>query len=77
VDIGNSEALMRRSFLVAPLLPIGSAQEVKFSGNRNFTPNGDRFGDTMDAYTHHAFIDSDYTFLPADLQGIREVSPDS
>jgi hypothetical protein len=67
-DKGN-RSLIWRSFLVAPLLSKGDGEEVKFSGNTDFKPNGDALGDVMDAFTHHAFLDSGETFLPADLQG--------
>ncbi len=62
-------SLIQRTFLVAPYISADGKKEVKFSGNDNFLPNDDSLGTVMDAFTHHAFVDSSETFLPADLQG--------
>ncbi|KAF8991418.1 kinase-like domain-containing protein [Cyathus striatus] len=61
-------------FLITPLLPIGGAyQERKFCGNGDVVNNTDTLGRAVDAYIHHALVDSHSTFLLADIQGM--ISP--
>ncbi|KAG6380424.1 kinase-like domain-containing protein [Boletus reticuloceps] len=72
----DNRTLLFKTFLAAPLLSCdGLYQERKFCGNTDIPQNEDRLGLAIDAYIHHALVDSGKTVLLSDLQGI--VAPDS
>jgi hypothetical protein len=63
-------SLIFDTFLVAPYLPKG-VDEMRFCGNEDVPDNQDVLGRAVDAFQHHALIDSGFTILLADLQGDR------
>jgi myosin-heavy-chain kinase len=70
-DIPEADrSLIRRSFLAADLLPLKACEEMKFSGNEDFTPNVSQIGKAMDAFAHHVLSETNNSILPADLQGL-------
>jgi len=71
MDNADDRTLLFKTFLAAPLLSCdGLYVERKFCGNTDIPQNGDRLGLTIDAYIHHALLDSGKTVLLSDLQGM-------
>jgi len=68
----DDHMLLFKTFLAALLLPCdGLYQERKFCGNTDIQQNEDHLGLAIDAYIHHALLDSGKTVLLSDLQGTR------
>ncbi|KIJ07093.1 hypothetical protein PAXINDRAFT_164631 [Paxillus involutus ATCC 200175] len=67
----DDHTLVFKTFLAAPLLSCdGLYEEQKFCGNTDIPENEDPLGLAIDAYIHHALLDSGTTVLLSDLQGI-------
>ena len=64
-------SLIFRDFLAMPLLDLGgeNIKERKFSGNEEIALNIDPLGRVIDAYVHHALVDSLGDILLVDVQG--------
>ena len=70
--VEENYTLLFKAFLAAPLLPCdGLYQERKFYGNTDIPLNEDHLGLAIDAYVHHALLNSGKTVLLSDLQGVR------
>jgi hypothetical protein len=66
----DDKSLNYLTFLAAPLLDIkDSSEEHKFSGNKEIAKNTDPVGHIIDAYVHHALVDSYGNILFVDMQG--------
>ena len=66
----DERSLVFMDFLAAPLLEINDeTEERKFSGNEDIAQNKDPLGQMIDAYVHHALIDSFGDILLVDVQG--------
>lgn len=66
----DDRTLVFKTFLAAPLLSCdGLYEERKFCGNTDIPENEDPLGLAIDAYIHHALLDSGTTVLLSDLQG--------
>ncbi|KAK7690806.1 hypothetical protein QCA50_005906 [Cerrena zonata] len=71
----DNRTVLHDTFLAVPLLNRGSLYtEVKWCGSLDITNHQDTLGQTIEAYIHHALVDSDHEWLLADIQGIT--SPD-
>ena len=67
----DNRSLLFDYFLAAPPLDINNeTTERKFSGNEDVGNNTDPLGCVIDAYVHHALIDSLGDMLFADVQGM-------
>jgi hypothetical protein len=66
----DNRSLIFSDFLAMPLLDLNSnTKERKFSGNEEIAHNIDPLGRVIDAYVHHALVDSLGDILFADVQG--------
>lgn len=66
----DDKSLNYSTFLAAPLLDIkDSGEERKFSGNEEIAKNTDPVGRAIDAFVHHALVDSYGDILFVDVQG--------
>jgi hypothetical protein len=64
-------SLVFETFLAAPLLDMSNSYtERKFSGSTVAGHSIDVVGSAIDAYAHHVLVDSDWTLLLTDLQGM-------
>ena len=71
-DLEDDCTLVFKTFLAVPLLSCdGLYRERKFCGNTDIPQNEDRLGLAIDAYIHHALVDSGKTVLLSDVQGMR------
>ncbi|KAF9456117.1 kinase-like domain-containing protein [Collybia nuda] len=71
IGMEDTRSLIYNTFLASPLLDINSnTKERKFLENNNTSPNTDPLGHIIDAYIHHALLDSDMSILLVDVQGI-------
>lgn len=67
----DNRSLLFDYFLATPLLDINNTtEERKFSGNEDAGHNTDPLGRVIDAYVHHALVDSLGDMLFADVQGL-------
>lgn len=71
----DNRSLLFDYFLATPLLDINDKfDERKFSGNEDVGHNTDPLGRVIDAYIHHALVDSLGDILFVDVQGMFYVS---
>ena len=58
-------------FLAAPYIPSGDGYvEEKWSGTNQAGNNSGQLGIVMDVFAHHSLVDSGYTAVIVDLQGM-------
>lgn len=66
----DDRSLIFSDFLAMPLLDLGGdTEERKFSGNEEIAHNIDPLGQVIDAFVHHALVDSFGDILFVDVQG--------
>jgi len=71
VTTPDSRSLLFDYFLATPPLNISDKTiECKFSGNEDIAHNTDPLGHVIDAFVHHALVDSLGDMLFADVQGM-------
>lgn len=71
----DDKSLNYSTFLAAPFLDIkDSGEERKFSGNEEIAKNTDPIGRVIDAFVHHALVDSYGDILFVDVQGVFRVT---
>ncbi|KAH9991685.1 hypothetical protein BJV77DRAFT_513913 [Russula vinacea] len=67
----DDRSLIFSDFLAMPLLDLGGdTEERKFSGNEEIAHNIDPLGRVIDAFVHHALVDSFGDILFVDVQGV-------
>lgn len=71
----DDKSLNYSTFLAAPFLDIKDlGEERKFSGNEEIAKNTDPIGRVIDAFVHHALVDSYGDILFVDVQGVFRVT---
>jgi hypothetical protein len=74
-NVDDIQPLIYKMSLAAPYTPSGDGHiKEKWSGTNQAGDNSGQLGIVMDVFTHHSLIDSGYTTVIVDLQGMSPLA---